>query len=157
MNEKKKADMESQHKEAASQAIPSSDSKDPGETQFRDGRELIQKSNPFLVELASIVYYSRIPGNGNFEDLPEEEVAELIKEASLFMVALDKMNKMVVTKVEEALTIASQVKNLDRLQAIIDGFNKRLKTTKPELYPSRELAHVILEGKMPNEKTSSQG
>ncbi len=103
------------------------------------------------------MYYGAGNVEGAFEDLPEEEVSERIKEASLFMVSLDKMNKMVVVKVEPEDSAADRGKHLARLTTIIDSFNRRLKTTKPELYPSAELAHIILEGKLPDETPSAQG
>lgn len=109
------------------------------------------KASAFVVDMASLMYYGSEKRTLKFEELDEGTQQLWADQASYALIALDKLDKMIVKKVLPEEQTNTRARHLERLTVIINEFNKGLKTTRPELYPSGELAHRILEGKLPGE------
>jgi hypothetical protein len=100
-------------------------------------------------ELAAMIYYAEIGNTGAaFESLEKDDRALWIMRANAAIIGLDKMDKMIVRKVLPADSWEQRSKNLDILTRIIESFIKTVKTTKPGMFPSGELAARILDGKV---------
>ena len=107
-------------------------------------------------ELAELSYYenprTELASEGKpkriipFEELLEEECSQYLEQAKAFLLRLNKLNLTVVSIADVQEKKQSEQKNLEILTEIITQFVNKLNTTRPALFPSLELAHVILAG-----------
>jgi len=108
-----------------------------------------QKKRLSITEtLGAMMYYDEkadLRGK-SFESLPKVESEPYIGRAGRILLAIDKMDYMLVPKVTQEELEARRRSRIDNLTRVIAEFVKGLKTTKPELFPYGELAHVILAG-----------
>lgn len=118
-----------------------------------------QKRNDFINDLASLTYYGIHGTKTAFESLPEAERDTWARMAGTVLISLDKLNKMVVVKVEPEETEERRLKNVALLKDIVSQFVQGVKTVRcprcgssadlrPALFPCEELAFRILEGKV---------
>lgn len=118
-----------------------------------------QEKHSFTHELAALTYYKINGTKTQFEMLPEAERSTWYQLAGSVIVALDKMNKMVVAKKEVVDIESGRNKNINRLTEIIVNFVSGLKAIKcPKcgsnaelralIFPSNELAHRIWDGEV---------
>ena len=111
----------------------------------------------FVFELASLAYYTLNGTTVIFDKLPEDEQEYWQKIAGASIIGLDKLNKMIVPKEEQADIELKRNKNINRLTVIIKDFLKGIKTVRcpkcgsnaevrPLVFPCEELAHKIWDG-----------
>lgn len=93
--------------------------------------------------LGELLYYNE--RTKNFNEIPEEEKKKWFKRAVGVYSALDKMNLMTVPKVDINKVNLDKRKDFNALVITIQTFMKKIKTTKPNLFPCEELAYKILE------------
>lgn len=102
-------------------------------------------------QLGALIYFDSIKPEKRkeaipFEKLTEAEQAPYTMQAIKVLQALDKLNLVAQPKSDRKKEIMTENQNLDILTDLIEKFVKGLKTTKPGLFPSRELAARILQG-----------
>jgi hypothetical protein len=102
-------------------------------------------------QLGALIYFEGIKPEKRkdamaFEKLTEAEQQPFIMQAIKVLQALDKLGLVAQPKPDKKKENATEAQNLDILTDLIEAFVKTLKTTKPGLFPSRELAARILEG-----------
>ncbi len=110
-----------------------------------------KKTTPGIAQqLAAGLYYHEQGTKGKqFEYIGNaEEIKPWFERALAILQHIEKMDMMLIPKTEIKAKAESEAKNLEILTQIIDGFVKKLNTAKPELFPSAELAHRILDGKI---------
>jgi len=126
---------------AAAPASKKSFSKDP---------KAEAKFVPLHAQIAEILYLEDIkPSLGKkdtkmFDNLSSDEVKPYLAQAVRTLQAVDKLNLMLVTKKSEAERAETRKKNIETLTKLISEFIKKLKTTKPDMFPCEELAHYLL-------------
>jgi len=105
------------------------------------------KRTPVTKTLAALMYYPSNPGGQSFDDLPGDRRFVWYDRAADVMIAIDKLDMMLVKKTDPAKVEGDRRKHLDILCIIIQNLLRELKTTKPELFPVEELAIRIYDGK----------
>jgi hypothetical protein len=109
-----------------------------------------EKDPQSLAELLGALFYfdsikpEKRKESMSFEKLTEAEQAPYVTPATKFILYLDKLNLMIAPKTDRKAEIAIANQNLDTLTDQIEAFVKTIKTTKPGLFPSRELAARIM-------------
>ncbi len=103
-----------------------------------------KKAGGFIQDLTELMFYDECGTEKKYEELVEEEKVIRVKKTVNIFAHLDKLNMCVKPKVDETKVVVDEKKNLDTLTVIIATFLKKIKTTKPALFPCRELAHKIL-------------
>ena len=101
----------------------------------------------FVKQFAALLYYAgteNTPEQKQYEELEEKEQSPWLRQVLDILLAIDKLNMMLVKKVSQEESEQKERKNIEILTQIISDFVKGLKTTKPSLFPSEELAHRIL-------------
>lgn len=95
-------------------------------------------------EFAACLYYYTHGSSKQFEKLTAEELKPWIGRGIKIIQHIDKLEMVLVPKVAQQVKQEDEVKHLEILTQIIENFVKKLNTTKPELFPGRELAYCIL-------------
>lgn len=116
------------------------------------------KDNKFLIELGELIYLNSMNGDIiPFKEIGSEPQKLWYGRAAAALISLDKLNKMIVPKVDKADLEQDRNKHIDRLTAIIDAFVRKVKTlrcpkcgstadSRSALFPSKELSYRILDG-----------
>ena len=99
-----------------------------------------------MQQIAAGIYYHENGTGKSFESLTAEELKPWFERAISALVAIEKINMVVVAQAKVNLGLEAEAKHLERLTQIIQKFVKGLTTTKPALFPVEELAHRILDG-----------
>jgi hypothetical protein len=102
-------------------------------------------------QLGALIYFDGIKPDKRkdaipFEQLTEAEQEPFTMQAIRVLKALDKLGLVAQPKKDIRKENLTEAQNLDILTDEIEKFVKLLKTTKPGLFPSRELAARILLG-----------
>ena len=105
-----------------------------------------QKSTDIVFQIAALIYYDEHKKEKQFEELNAEEQKPFMARAVKFLQALDKLNKRVSDKVDPHEEFLRRQKNINILTEIVEKFVKGLKTTRPEMFPAKELAMRIMNG-----------
>ena len=115
-------------------------------------------NDPFIKNLAILMYLSENDNGPKFEDLDDERKQIWKKRAVTVIVAIEKLNKMIVPKREREVAEKDFNEQVEQLTLSIEQFLEGIKTVKcPKcggsadikraLFPSKELAFRILEKK----------
>jgi hypothetical protein len=107
--------------------------------------ETAKKPQGLIVLLAALMYFDSVKPEQHknmipFEKLTEAEQDPFLKPAGKFLIYLDKLNLVPGPKVDLKKQNVLDSLNTEELKDKIDAFVKKLKTTKPSLFPSMELA-----------------
>jgi len=113
-----------------------------------------RKPKDLTTELAELLYYAG--GNGpmvSFDEVPENKQNEYLKHATLAIVCLDKMNKMVVPKVSADEQFKIRIGRIDKVEEVVRTFINTLnKPVKPSsianYFPVHELAARIVDARI---------
>jgi len=97
-------------------------------------------------ELAACLYYQAEGTETQFEKQDPDVVAIWLNRGVVVVQHLEKLGLEVVPMGAKEQTKEDDAKHLERLTQIIEKFVKGLNTTKPALFPAKELAHKILQG-----------
>lgn len=96
-----------------------------------------------LNKLAALRYYAtglKKP----FEKLEKENQEQFVKEAVGILDAIEKLNLMLVARVDPKVAEERRRSLHDRLTSVIKNFNRGIKSFKPDLYPAEELAWQMI-------------
>ena len=110
-----------------------------------------KKPQDLANQLGALIYFEGIKPDKRKDAVPFEKLTEAEQEpftiqAVRVLKALDKLGLVAQPKKDLQKDNLTEAQNLDNLTDLIEKFVKVLKTTKPGLFPSRELAAQILLG-----------
>jgi hypothetical protein len=100
--------------------------------------------------IAAGMYYEQTKSKQAWENLTDDQKGPYISQAASALIAIDKINKGVYSKVDPNAALAERMACKEKILEIIQSFVKTLKHPPriAEHFPSEELSMRILEGRI---------
>lgn len=108
------------------------------------------QGKPLPMILAEIAYFDALDPAARakapqFDQLDPDQKQVFIDQATKYLLYLGKIGLVVQKPVPQKEVEQNREKRLDQLTAVVEVFVKGLKSTKPTIFPYRELACRIME------------
>jgi hypothetical protein len=110
---------------------------------------------PVMDQLAAMLFYEKLfsgirdlgPGVTDFEFLTKEDQDQYVKAAQKVVLALSKINKMIVDYADPEKVMTDRAQKIDAIEKVIAGFVRILKHPRgvADFFPAKEMATLIVD------------